>query len=871
MNQTSLDKIDVLLHQQASTAQQYPHMARNWVGATLGIAQDWQCWCCSLAMGSLLIASSPEYVSAQITPDGTLPNNSIVTPDGNTLNITGGTQAGSNLFHSFSEFSVSPGGIASFNNALDIQNIISRVTGGSHSNIDGIISTKGTANLFLINPNGIIFGQNASLNIGGSFLASTASVVKFADSFELNATSPQTTPLLTISVPIGLQFEGTAGGIRVEGSYLKMQPGTTLALVGGDVTLHGSERTAFGQSNLKVPGGRVELGGIAGTGTVGVNVDSNNVFLSSSNNPAATEISAPELFLSYPDNVAKANIFAYQSSVEGNSIQLQGKQITLTGGSGILATDFSYLNLLTGNPITYVRSPQGGNVRINAEILSVRDGSAVTASLTNQFSVPGAKLTVNASDSVEVSGTSNIRVASFANTSEELTLSTKRLILQDGGKVTAFAARNSPQGGGNLTINASDSVEITGLSKERFSGFILFNDFSEDGRSISGIFSTVFNVGDAGNININTKRLLIQDGARISASSFSIGKSGNININASDSVKLNGTSADGLVRSGLFATATFSSGGNITIKTEYLNVQNRAQVTVANQPFFEMSSINSNSAGNIDIQADNIYLNNQAVLDANSFSGEAGNISLQADMLLLRRNSNISATSGIPRFFTYNSIVRTDQDGNVIVVGTETLDFSSPGQDGNINIDTKFLIAVPSENSDIVATGFGRTPGSNVQVNAQGIFGAQFRQQLTNKSDIVATGQITLNTPGIDPDSGLIELPTVPVDTQLAQGCYSPGYAQNRFVITGRGGLPFNPKDILTPDASQTDWVPFKPTNNNRSLPPVTSKPTISAPKRIVEATGAVLNAKGQIVLSANSSTATPNTFNQNSTQCYGS
>ncbi|WP_208345755.1 filamentous hemagglutinin N-terminal domain-containing protein, partial [Aetokthonos hydrillicola] len=76
---------------------------------------------------------------AQITPDTTLPNNSSVTINGSTFNITGGTQAGRNLFHSFQTFSVQTGGTAYFNNGLDIQNIISRVTGGTVSNIDGII------------------------------------------------------------------------------------------------------------------------------------------------------------------------------------------------------------------------------------------------------------------------------------------------------------------------------------------------------------------------------------------------------------------------------------------------------------------------------------------------------------------------------------------------------------------------------------------------------------------------------------------------------------------------------------------------------------------------------------------------------------
>lgn len=175
----------------------------------------------SLPLTVLGCFASTNIVKAQVSSDGTL--STTVTPNGPDFTIDNGDRVGGNLFHSFKEFSPRAGSVI-FNNALDVQNIINRVTGGSVSDINGLMKAQGSANLFLLNPAGIIFGPNARLEIGGSFFASTAESLLF-DGFEFSATNPQALPpTLNINIPIGLRFRDKPETITVKGYGHKLEP-----------------------------------------------------------------------------------------------------------------------------------------------------------------------------------------------------------------------------------------------------------------------------------------------------------------------------------------------------------------------------------------------------------------------------------------------------------------------------------------------------------------------------------------------------------------------------------------------------------------------------------------------------------------------
>ena len=305
---------------------------------------------------------------AQVTPDNT-PVNTQVNQNGNVAEITGGQTRGGNLFHSFQDFSVPTGNQAFFNNANSISNIFSRVTGGNISNIDGAIRANGSANLFLINPAGIIFGENARLNIGGSFLGSTASSILF-DGGEFSAADLENPPLLTVNAPIGLGFRDNPTSINIERQPpssadlnpapsfdddffgLRVADGKTFALAGGDITANGGGIIAVG--------GRIELGAVGESGILGLNFTDDTINFN------------------FPDDLARANVSLINSAgllvsgSGGGDIAITANNIEILAGSNLFAGIFSGL----GSP-----NSQAGNISFQASESVLVDGASDNANV----------------------------------------------------------------------------------------------------------------------------------------------------------------------------------------------------------------------------------------------------------------------------------------------------------------------------------------------------------------------------------------------------------------------------------------------------------------------------------------------------------
>jgi filamentous hemagglutinin family protein len=714
---------------------------------------------------------------AQIIPDKSLGNEgSIVTPNTTVKDaladlISGGAVRGNNLFHSFSEFNIPDGGRVYFANPDGIANILTRVTGNNLSQIFGTLGVDGAAHLFLLNPNGIVFGENASLDVNGSFLATTANSYIFNNGFEYSASNPQSPPLLTINLPVGLQFGKLAEAIAVKGTgnNLSLDPETfelnwearakgldvhsrnTIALVGGEINLQGG--------NLTASQGRIELAGIAEKGKVSLIPADNGFSLDSQENTNFKDI-----------NLTQSASIDTSGDGSGN-LQLQGKNISLldgsvirtntlgdengrqvkinaadsiniagtnadlfssgiyneveadaTGNGGNLSIAARNVELLGGNIYNDTSGTgKAGNLNINTNDLKIKEGSQIASGTFGAGD--GGILSVSANN-IELSGgspfsPSGLRTDTFATgKGGNLIIDADNLQIKDGAQIGAGTWNNGDSG--DVIIQATN-VEVIGF---KFANGFIYS---------SGIFAPVFSLepnsddsnltGNGGNLIIDTEQLIVRDGGAIVSSTSGKGNAGNISLRV-DNIEVRDAIVDEVgSRSGISSRVEArgsGNGGNVDIVANNFNLIDGGSISV--------DTIGLGNAGNIKINAQNINVSGVSSgepvfsIEQKSLPSQisafsegdfaAGSININTDTLQVGDRGTISVSN-----------LGNGNSGNLNITSRElnldnfaTLEAQvKTGNQGNINLTTDNLFL--QNNSQITATATGTATGGNISIN----------------------------------------------------------------------------------------------------------------------------------------------------------
>ncbi len=845
----------------------------------------WHRWLRSIAIASGISPLFSMGVLAQITPDQTLGAEPSMVRMGEAMvdRIEGGAIRGSNLFHSFQDFNIAEGQRIYFASPTGINHIFSRVTGQRASNLLGTLGVQGEGNLFFFNPNGIIFGQNARLDLKGSFFASTANGVQFGNQGFFSTTDGIAPPLLTIN-PSAFVFNQRPPGIIINKSIAPIQSriqglavndGQGLTLLGGNVQIDGGDEAG----GLYALGGRIEIGAVAGSGKIDWNPNGSLGFPADMARGDVTLTRQARVRVSR-DGQGDIGITARNINLQAGSLLLAGiasdlgaigqqaGNITLNATGDISMTGTSAINN------TMLGKGNAGNIDITGRSLSLFDNSLILGLTFGQGNA--GSISLNISDRISlgkdtflgtgveskeaIGNSGNIKIttnslyltdnaAVFADTfgkgsAGDIIINARDAVSLDDSVILANVASTATGNGGKIQITAKSLSLTTGsqlTSSTRGKGdaggvkiaveqAVVLDGTTRDGESPSEIFSSVNSrnaVGNSNNIEITAGSLTLTNGARLRASTQGQGNAGNILITVRDNLLFDGKS-----RNGRFTTAAITgvggtgigNGGDIRISGNSLVISNEAELNA--------TANGKGLAGNIIIDSRSVILN-RGFLTAEAEQIGGANIRLQnLDLLLLKNGSSISAQA-------FNNAI----GGNI-----------------TINANSGVIVASPNQDSDIIANA-EKGRGGNITITAQSILGIEQRRSIPNNqtNDIDASSQfnqsgtITINRLGLDPVQGLAELPSEPRSPQPLAGCQSGGTKGGRLIATGTGGLPSHPSDPLSGLNSLDDLPLPAQWQNDPTLSPLISKsPTIE------EAQTWRINAQGQVQLVAGESVKRP-------------
>jgi filamentous hemagglutinin family protein len=712
---------------------------------------------------SNLFSATP--VKAQISNDTTL-STQVNSGDGVNFIIDGGDIRGSNLFHSFQEFSVPTGSAAIFTNSPDIQNIISRVTGNNISQIDGLIQANGNANLILINPNGIIIGENAILNLGGSFLATTANSIKFADGTEFNAKNTTNSPLLTISTPIGLQLDRNSGSITVRGKGnseivpttnfgIATTVGNTFALVGNGIEFQGGVVSA--------PSGRIELGSVAegevklitlGLGwkldyqTVKAFSDITLENTSSLWNPqvidnpvAGIQLRGDTITLNNSQIASATTNIARGGDLEINAktaLNIEGKEVTV----------FPYASWIVSQT-TAEATGDGGDIYITTPQLNIRDGGTIQT--LNQGLGNGGKivvetniLNVNDVSPFSINTTSLSQLNSRISTDNlalgkggEVIIDAGAINLSEGGQIQTLTGFGQTGNGGNLIINATDTLTASGI-----------NLYAP--RSTSGIVSLGFGEGNSGQIDITARNINLIDGALIISSVSGVGKGGDLRVTATESIIARGFNPGLPFLPGGISSLTFGAGngGQIDVNSQFVSLRDGSVLASLVLNSLQSSESSTGNAGDIIVKAtesvEAIGVSPLAPITTSnlgSFSFGAGN---GGNTQIFTKRLTVADGGGV-----VSGVFVVPSDAGAVFFGIGT------GKSGNLEIEaTEYVKAIGvnpflSSPSSIGTTTFGLGDLGDTKITTSELIvldGAKVGSLTTGTAN---TGKITINADSI--------------------------------------------------------------------------------------------------------------------------